>query len=64
MSAAVFDVSTMLAEPTTYIYVCGLKAMETGVESAFEDIAHSAGMNWKEIRAAMRESGQYHVETY
>lgn len=64
LRAARDKIAPLLAEPTTYIYVGGLKAMETGVESAFEDIAHSAGMNWKDIRAAMRESGQYHVETY
>lgn len=54
----------LLTEPTTYIYVCGLKAMEAGVEQAFEDIARSAGLNWADIRTAMRESGRFHVETY
>jgi len=54
----------MLSDPDTYIYICGLKAMETGVESAFEDIARGAGQKWIEIRDRMRESGRYHVETY
>ena len=54
----------MLSDPDTYIYICGLKAMETGVESAFEDIARGAGLKWIEIRDKMRESGRYHVETY
>ncbi len=58
------SIASMLNDPDTYIYVCGLKAMETGVESAFEDIARGAGMNWKEIRDEMREAGRYHVETY
>ena len=53
-----------LARADTHIYVCGLKAMEAGVEQAFEDIARGAGMTWKSVRDAMRESGRYHVETY
>ena len=57
-------IAPLLSDPATYIYVCGLKAMETGVESAFEDIARGADLNWPEIRDAMREAGRYHVETY
>jgi len=54
----------MLREPTTYIYLCGLKAMEQGVEDAFTEIAESAGLKWNELRESMRNSGRYHVETY
>ena len=53
-----------LTREETHIYVCGLKAMEAGVEQAFEDIARGAGLEWKAIRDAMRDSGRYHVETY
>jgi len=53
-----------LARPETHIYVCGLKAMEAGVEQAFEDIARGAGLNWKTVRDEMRDTGRYHVETY
>lgn len=48
----------------THIYVCGLKAMESGVEEAFADIARGAGLNWPQLRETMREDGRYHVETY
>jgi benzoyl-CoA 2,3-epoxidase subunit A len=58
------EIAPMLKDANTYIYVCGLKAMETGVEAAFQDIARGAGLNWLDIRDAMRESGRYHVETY
>ncbi len=54
----------LLNSPDTYIYVCGLKAMEEGVEKAFADIAESSGLDWSEIRRIMREGGRYHVETY
>lgn len=54
----------LLALKNTYIYVCGLKAMERGVESAFEDIARSVHLNWNSLRDTMRKDGRYHFETY
>jgi benzoyl-CoA 2,3-dioxygenase component A len=57
-------IATMLASDTTHVYVCGLKAMEAGVEEAFADIARGAGLDWKAVRDAMRDTGRYHVETY
>ena len=57
-------IAELLRSENTHVYVCGLKAMEIGVESAFEDIARGAGMNWKTLRDAMRASGRYHLETY
>jgi len=57
-------VVTLMNDPKGYIYICGLKAMEQGVEEALSDIARSAGLDWKAIRDEMREDGRYHVETY
>lgn len=57
-------IAKLLAEPTTHIYVCGLKAMENGVEDAFAKIAGDSGQNWAEIRDTMRDTGRFHVETY
>ena len=54
----------LLRDPSTHIYICGLKAMEAGVESAFADVARHAGLDWQATREAMREAGRYHVETY
>lgn len=58
------DIADMLTDANTYIYVCGLKAMEAGVEEAFQDIARGVGLNWLDIRGEMLEGGRYHVETY
>ena len=58
------QVAELLKDPAGYIYICGLKAMEKGVEEALSDIARSAGLTWTEVRDAMREDGRYHVETY
>ena len=58
------DLATLMQAPGTHIYVCGLKAMEDGVEAAFKSIADELGTDWATLRDAMRESGRYHVETY
>jgi benzoyl-CoA 2,3-dioxygenase component A len=58
------DVVALLRDPNGYIYICGLKAMEHGVEAALSDIARGAGLEWARLRDEMREGGRYHVETY
>jgi benzoyl-CoA 2,3-epoxidase subunit A len=58
------SLADLMKADNTHVYVCGLKAMEEGVEAAFEAIAKEAGGDWRTIRDAMRESGRYHVETY
>lgn len=57
-------VATLLADPLTHIYICGLRGMEEGVEHAFANIAESMGEHWTSLRDTMREEGRYHVETY
>ncbi|MBV1903985.1 MAG: benzoyl-CoA 2,3-epoxidase subunit BoxA [Marinosulfonomonas sp.] len=57
-------VASLLSDPNAYIYICGLKAMEQGVEEAFSDIARGIGLDWLAVRDEMRETGRYHVETY
>jgi len=57
-------VAEMLGDDRTHVYICGLKGMEDGVESAFREIAGAAGLDWTATRDAMREAGRYHVETY
>lgn len=57
-------VAELLADPNTYIYICGLRGMEEGVERAFTSIAESMGLQWEALRDSLREEGRYHVETY
>lgn len=54
----------LLTSDDGHVYVCGLKAMEAGVEAAFTEIAQTAGLDWRELRDRMRDAGRYHVETY
>jgi benzoyl-CoA 2,3-epoxidase subunit A len=58
------EIAPLLTDPDAYIYVCGRREMERGVDEALGNIAESFGMQWRSIRDAMREEGRYHVETY
>jgi benzoyl-CoA 2,3-dioxygenase component A len=64
MLAEADSLASALADDRTHVYVCGLKAMEDGVERAFETIAGGAGLDWPSLKARMRDAGRYHVETY
>ncbi len=54
----------MLGDANTYVYLCGLKAMEEGVGEALGEIAARAGLDWEVLRDRMRAEGRYHVDTY
>jgi benzoyl-CoA 2,3-dioxygenase component A len=58
------EVGNLLREPSTYVYICGLKGMETGVDEAFSDVCRRAGADWPSLKTEMRVAGRYHVETY
>ncbi|MGH6923710.1 MAG: benzoyl-CoA 2,3-epoxidase subunit BoxA [Propylenella sp.] len=58
------DLARLLKQPNTYVYLCGLKAMEGGVEAALRSAAEFAACDWSELRDTMRSDGRYHVETY
>jgi benzoyl-CoA 2,3-dioxygenase component A len=58
------EIAERLADPSTHIYVCGLRGMEAGVEQAFVGIAESVGLSWEALRETLRAEGRYHVETY
>jgi benzoyl-CoA 2,3-dioxygenase component A len=57
-------VAELLGDPTTHIYICGLKEMETGLDQAFSTISETIGQSWETLRDVMRSEGRYHVETY
>ena len=58
------DLAKLLADTDTYIYVCGLKAMEEGVVLTLRSIAEQAGMDWSSLSAALKNEGRLHLETY
>ena len=55
---------TEVLQGDTYIYICGLKGMETGVMEALGESCRSAGIDWPALHARMVDEGRFHVETY
>jgi len=58
------QIATLLGNANTHVYICGLKGMESGVDEAFADVCRGAALDWAALKAAMRDGGRYHVETY
>ena len=48
----------------TFLYICGLKGMETGVLEALGEVCAAAGLDWPSLQARMVGEGRFHVETY
>jgi benzoyl-CoA 2,3-epoxidase subunit A len=57
-------VARMLNSENCYIYICGLKGMEKGVEEAFADACRASGTDWDTLLPELRAQSRYHVETY
>ncbi|NVK32527.1 MAG: AMP-binding protein [Gammaproteobacteria bacterium] len=57
-------IADLLADDKTYIYICGLRGMEQGVEQALSNILEGSGQSWSTLRETLREEGRYHVETF
>lgn len=58
------DVAELLKSPKTYIYICGLKGMEGGVDEALTDVCCHHQLDWSALKPEMRSQGRFHVETY
>jgi benzoyl-CoA 2,3-epoxidase subunit A len=58
------DVVRRLDDANCYIYICGLKDMEHGVDQAFRDVCREQGTDWDRRLPELRAQGRYHVETY
>ena len=64
MRDAAPQLATLLQDPQTHFYVCGLKAMEEGVLQALQDIALGASLDWATVAATLRQEGRLQLETY
>ena len=58
------DVAALLRDENTYVYICGLKGMENGVEEAFTELCRANALDWGALRPELLQQGRYHVETY
>jgi benzoyl-CoA 2,3-dioxygenase component A len=58
------DVVRLLRDENCFVFICGLKGMEKGVDDAFRAACASQGSDWDELLPTLRAQGRYHVETY
>ena len=58
------EVMRLLRDDNAYIYICGLKGMEAGVEEALRDICRQHGEDWDAMLPKLRQQSRFHVETY
>jgi benzoyl-CoA 2,3-epoxidase subunit A len=54
----------MLRDDDAYIYVCGVKDMEQGVEAAFREVCSAHGLDWDQMRPELLKKSRIHIETY
>lgn len=57
-------VARWLRDDDTYIYLCGHKRMEEGVNAALTDVCRQYGLEWDVLVKQLRAEGRFHVETY
>jgi ferredoxin--NADP+ reductase len=55
---------SLLKNPKTHTYICGLRGMEPGIEEALGAEAAKEGIEWKEYVRQMKKEERWHVETY
>ena len=53
-----------LLDENSYVYICGLKGMEHGVEEAFRDVCRQHRVDWEALRPTLLTQNRLHVETY
>ena len=58
------DLAGLLADANTYVYVCGLKAMEEWVVMGLRDVVSQSGGDWSTMHQTMKSEGRIHFETY
>ena len=55
---------TMLQDPKTHLYMCGLKGMESGLEEGLRDFASKQGVEWPDFVKQLKKEHRWHVEVY
>ncbi len=58
------EIFSLIENPKTHIYLCGLKGMEPGIDEAMTAAANAKGLNWSELRPQLKKADRWHVETY
>jgi ferredoxin--NADP+ reductase len=54
----------LLQQPSTQLYICGLRGMEMGIIEALKQAAEEEGLAWEAFYQGLLQQGQWHVEVY
>jgi benzoyl-CoA 2,3-dioxygenase component A len=54
----------LLQDENCYVYICGLKGMEAGVDEAFAEVCRQHGLDWSSLLPELKAQARFHVETY
>jgi NAD(P)H-flavin reductase len=54
----------LLKDENAYIYICGLKGMEDGVDRAFAEVCRLHDVDWSTLRPMLLANNRLHIETY
>ena len=58
------EIFSMIENPKTHVYMCGLRGMEPGIDEAMTAAAAAKGLDWAELRPQLKKADRWHVETY
>ncbi|KAF5735950.1 ferredoxin--NADP reductase leaf isozyme chloroplastic isoform 1 [Tripterygium wilfordii] len=54
----------LLKKDNTFVYMCGLKGMEQGIDEIMASLAERDGINWVEYKRQLKKTEQWNVEVY
>ena len=54
----------LLEQPNTYVYICGLRGMESGILEALEQASAAQGKNWPALFEDVKAQKRWRVEVY
>jgi ferredoxin--NADP+ reductase len=58
------EIFSLIEDPKTHVYMCGLRGMEPGIDEAMTAAAAAKDLNWSELRPKLKKAERWHVETY
>ncbi|KAI3665371.1 hypothetical protein L6452_43995 [Arctium lappa] len=54
----------LLKKDNTFVYMCGLKGMEKGIDDIMVSLAAEDGIDWMQYKKQLKKEGQWNVEVY
>jgi ferredoxin--NADP+ reductase len=54
----------LLKQPNTYVYICGLRGMESGINEGLLQAAQYQGTDWDSLLLQLKTEKRWHLEVY